>query len=55
MDARTTADPDADPARDDEPNTIISACETCPGSVVLLEAGNVDGWIATDSPVELER
>ncbi|MGQ4557029.1 hypothetical protein [Halobellus sp. GM3] len=39
----------------DESGPTISVCETCPGTVVFLEAGNTDGWIATDTPIELEQ
>lgn len=31
----------------------VSVCESCPGKLVFLETGNTDGWIATDSAVEL--
>ncbi len=45
-----------DPAVDtDEAPPTISACETCPGTVVFLETDNADGWIATDAAVELQR
>jgi hypothetical protein len=30
----------------------VSICETCPGRTVFLEAGNTDGWIASDLTVE---
>lgn len=31
----------------------ISVCESCPGTTVFLEAGNTDGWIASDTTVDI--
>ena len=31
----------------------VSVCRSCPGKFVFIESGNSDGWIATDSAVEL--
>lgn len=42
---------DPEPATETQP--VVSVCESCPGKLVFLEAGNTDGWIATDSAVEL--
>jgi hypothetical protein len=33
----------------------ISVCESCPGKAVFLESGNTDGWIASDTTVDLVR
>ncbi|MFB6122267.1 MAG: hypothetical protein ABEJ78_02260 [Haloferacaceae archaeon] len=33
----------------------ISTCESCPGTSVFLEAGNTDGWIASDLTVDVVR
>lgn len=33
----------------------ISACRSGPETVVFLESGNTDGWIATDWTVEPSR
>lgn len=33
----------------------VSVCESRPGKLVFLEAGNTDGWIATDVAVELTQ
>ncbi len=33
--------------------SAISVCETRPGRLVFLEAGNTDGWIATDTTEEI--
>ncbi len=33
----------------------ISVCESRPGTSVFLEAGNTDGWIASDLTVEITR
>lgn len=30
----------------------VSVCRSRPGKLVFIEAGNTDGWIATDSAVE---
>jgi hypothetical protein len=45
---------DSEPSRESEDaaKPTISACERSPGAVVFLEAGNTDGWIATDLVVE---
>lgn len=37
----------------DPSSPAVSVCETTPGTVVFLESGNTDGWIATDSPIDL--
>ncbi len=29
----------------------VRACESCPGTVVLIESGNTDGWLASDVTV----
>ena len=42
-----------DTASADEHLPDVTVCESCPGKLVFLEAGNTDGWIATDSTVEL--
>jgi hypothetical protein len=31
----------------------ISVCEGAPGRSVFLEAGNTDGWIASDTTVDI--
>ena len=31
----------------------VSVCRSRPEKLVFIEAGNTDGWIATDSTVEL--
>ena len=33
----------------------VSVCESCPGTSVFLEAGNTDGWIASDTTVDVEE
>ena len=37
------------------PTPEISVCKSCPETSVFLEAGNSDGWIASDLTVEIER
>lgn len=39
----------------EDPLPTISVCRSCPEKAVFLEAGNTDGWIATDSVVEPSR
>ncbi len=31
----------------------ISVCESRPGTMVFMESGNTDGWIASDLTVEV--
>lgn len=31
----------------------VSCCDGCPGRTVFIEAGNTDGWIATELTVEV--
>ena len=38
----------------EEPAAVVTCHETRPGKVVITERNNTDGWIATDTPVELE-
>ena len=47
-------DADADEPLE-EPSALVSSHETRPGRVVFTERDNVDGWIATDAAVDLER
>ena len=42
---------DVDPATGSQPP--VSVCESRPGKFVFLEAGNTDGWISTDTTVDL--
>lgn len=42
-------------ARDDTTDSPVSAHECSPDRTVFTENGNVDGWIATDTTVELRR
>jgi hypothetical protein len=39
------------PGPDQRPD--VSCCDGCPGRTVFIEAGNTDGWIATDRTVEI--
>jgi hypothetical protein len=55
MAVQSQADSELPSAQTEESCPSISVCETCPGTVVFLETGNTDGWIATDSPVELDQ
>ena len=38
----------------EEPSAVVSCHETRPGKVVITERDNTDGWIATDTPVDIE-
>lgn len=33
----------------------ITRCESCPEKSVFIEAGNTDGWIASDLIVDVRR
>ncbi|MFC7139681.1 hypothetical protein ACFQMA_07490 [Halosimplex aquaticum] len=33
----------------------ITVCESAPGRSVFLESGNTDGWIASDTTLEVWR
>lgn len=45
----------------DETSTVsqsrpeIAVCESSPGKAVFLEAGNTDGWIASDLTIDVTR
>lgn len=39
----------------DESLPPVRVCRSCPEKFVFIESGNTDGWIATDSAVELSR
>jgi hypothetical protein len=34
-------------------NPEISVCESAPGRSVFIESGNTDGWIASDTTLEV--
>jgi hypothetical protein len=62
MDDGTRSHPDHagldDSAVDDadaEARPVVSACESAPGRVVLLESGNTDGWLSSDVTVPVDR
>lgn len=33
----------------------IAACESCPGKSVFIESGNTDGWIASDTTLDVTQ
>ncbi len=45
------------PARESEggPADRVTAHATCPDRTVFTETGNRDGWIASDTTVDIER
>lgn len=47
------ADQTTDAEVEDRPD--IGVCESTPGKSVFLEADNTDGWIASDTIVEVHR
>jgi hypothetical protein len=55
MAAGTTphTEPESTPDADERPD--IARCESSPGTSVFLESGNTDGWIASDTTVEVSR
>jgi hypothetical protein len=40
---------------EDSPDSVVTACETCPGRLVFTDEDNTDAWIATDLAVDVER
>lgn len=47
----TRREADADP---ELRHPEVSICEGGPGTVVLIESGNTDGWLASDLTVDVE-
>lgn len=41
------------PDERDDSASAVTICETRPGKAVFMEENNCDGWIATDTTVEL--
>ncbi|MFC4357968.1 hypothetical protein ACFO0N_08415 [Halobium salinum] len=33
----------------------VTACETCPGKVVFIESGNNDGWLSSDTVLDVTQ
>ena len=50
--SRQTSESDRDADKGDVA-TLVTAHETCENRVVFTETDNTDGWIATDSAVDL--
>jgi hypothetical protein len=55
MAVSTRSRPHRDPDSSSSGNADLLVCETCPGRSVFVEAGNAQGWIATDLTVDLDR
>ncbi|WP_255152475.1 hypothetical protein [Halorarius halobius] len=55
MAAGTQSYPTTVPEEEPADTPELSVCETSPGTSVFLEAGNTDGWIASDVTVEVTR
>lgn len=55
MAAGTQSRVDLDGLQESNERPAISVCEGAPGRSVFLESGNNDGWIATDTTVDIER
>lgn len=53
--AASTRSPERDSDSSPEEAVDVLVCETCPGRSVFVEAGNTDGWIATDLTVDPDR
>ena len=49
--SHTESTSEPEPSRGPE----ICRCETCPGKSVFLESGNTDGWIASDTIIDVSR
>ena len=43
------------PDTSSDPTTTVTVHECSPDRTVFTENGNADGWIATDTTVELDR
>lgn len=52
LDRESASDPQDSPSA---PKHVVTTCESRPGKVVFLESENTDGWIATDTVVDLDR
>lgn len=50
---QSRADPDADENAGTAPE--VSVHETEPGKSVFVESGNTDGWIASDTTLDVTR
>jgi len=48
-------EPEADAEAPDDPEPTVAALRASPDRTVFTEDGNSDGWIATDTTVDLER
>ncbi|SDJ79369.1 hypothetical protein SAMN05216226_109102 [Halovenus aranensis] len=53
MPVETRPDESVEPAPERRPR--LTVCESRPGRAVFLEAGNADGWIASDVTVDFSR
>ncbi|MFC6836370.1 hypothetical protein [Halomarina ordinaria] len=45
--------PQSEPLDDD--GVRATACRTCPGRTLIVEEGNVDGWVVSDLVVDLDQ
>jgi hypothetical protein len=54
-DIRTVEDRDEDADATDDPARDVTVHQCSPDRTVFTEDGNCDGWIATDTTVELDR
>ena len=55
MSANTRSRTDTEVDSDASERPAISVCESRPGRTVFLESGNTDGWISSDSTVDVVR
>lgn len=49
------SEPEDERSSEIEANAEIAVCEGSPGTYVFIEDGNSDGWIGTDTVVELRE
>jgi hypothetical protein len=47
------AEPDSGPEPTNRPD--VSVCESAPGTSVFIESGNTDGWIASDTTLDVTQ
>ncbi|WP_415380368.1 hypothetical protein [Halosimplex sp. TS25] len=55
MAAGSQSHAEQEPGRDPIDQPEITVCESAPGRSVFLESGNTDGWIASDTTLEVWR
>lgn len=55
MAAGTQSEQDTTLDVDPQEQPQVAVCESCPGTAVFIESGNTDGWIASDTTLDVTR